>query len=480
MSFQDLVQHGVQFGDQQGAEYIELRYIHSVMEGYTIRNGDILAAGETETAGIGIRALVDGGMSFVSTSQLEKEEIERTIKSAIRLARASQRKTPIVLSEEPVVQTHWKVPVKIPFGDIDSETKLKRFLEVDNELKTTIGEKVLPYRMLLMVTERAKKFIATNEGTRVESDYSLARYMAILTAQGTIGTEQRGFGYGAAGGWEFYDSPEFMQTFINEAKAVQQVAEKAKPITFEKPLDVIIGFEVAGIIAHENAGHPSEADRIQGREGANAGESFWMDIDVGKTRIGSSAVNVIDDPSIPGSGGYYLYDDEGVKARPRYLIKEGIAFEMLHDRQTAGRAGVQSNGSSRATRFDREPIPRMANTYIAPGEYAFEELLEDIKHGVYIANFTEWNIDDRRYQSKYVGSLAQVIKNGEITDEYVYRPVLELTSRGLFKAVDAVSRGFAPGCAICGKSDPGQGIPVWAAGPEAVRMRNIRLGGIPT
>ena len=211
----------------------------------------------------------------------------------------------------------------------------------------------------------------------------------------------------------------------------------------------------------------------------NAGESFWMDIEVGKTRVGSPAVTIIDDPTIPASGGFYLYDDEGVKARPRYLIKEGIANEMLHDRLSAGRAGVQSNGASRATHYNREPIPRMANTYIAPGDYTLEELVEDVKLGVYLHSFTEWNIDDRRYQSKYVGSYARLIENGEISDQFVRRPALEITSRGLFDAVDACSKGFAAWQAICGKSDPGQGIPVWTAGPDAVRLRGIRLGGVP-
>ena len=110
----------------------------------------------------------------------------------------------------------------------------------------------------------------------------------------------------------------------------------------------------------------------------------------------------------------------------------------------------------------------------------FDEIVEDIKHGIYMHSFTEWNIDDRRYQSKYVGSYARLIKNGEITDTFVRRPILEITSRGLFEAVDACSKGFAAWQAICGKSDPGQGMPVWTAGPDAVRLRDIRLGGAPT
>ncbi|MFX1317512.1 MAG: TldD/PmbA family protein [Promethearchaeota archaeon] len=480
MTFHDLVHHGVDYGTTQGAKYIELRYVNNVVEGYSTRNGDILAAGSKETAGIGIRVLTNGGIGFVATSRVEKSGIERAVDAAIQLARASKRKTALQLSEEPSVQAKWEVPVKTPFVDIHSRDKLNRVLEVDKELTSTLGDKAFPYRVLVTALETQRKYIATNEGTQVESNLSLARYLGLLTAQGEKGTEQRLVMHGETGGWEFIDSSKFAQRIIAEAKEVKEVADKAEHITFDQPIDMIIGPEVAGIIAHENCGHPSEADRIQGREGMNAGESFWMDIEVGTTRLGSPAVTIIDDPTISESAGFYLYDEEGVKARPRYLIKAGIANEMLHDRLSAGRAGTQSNGSSRATNYDREPIPRMSNTYIAAGDYTKEELIEDIKYGIYMHNFSEWNIDDRRYQSKYVGSYVRLIKDGELTDRFVRRPALEITSRGLFKAVDACSKGFEGWTAICGKSDPGQGVPVWTAGPDAVRLRGIRLGGVST
>jgi TldD protein len=480
MTFHDLVHHGVEYGDAQGAKYVELRYVNSEVDAYSTRNGAILTAGLTQTAGIGIRVLANGGIGFAATPKLETSEIEKAVKTAIQLAHASKRKTPLTMSEEPPVQTKWKVPVKTTFAEIAAEDKLNRILKADKALVDAFDEKTFPYRIFLLSLETQKKYIATNEGTQIETDYSLFRYVTLLTAQGEKGTEQRRVSRGTSGGWETLDSPEIIESFIEEGRKAKEVADKAKAITFNQPVDVVVGPEVAGIIAHENCGHPSESDRIQGREGVNAGESFWMDIDVGSARVGSPAVTVIDDPTLPNSGGFYLYDDEGVKARPRYLIKEGIAHEMLHDRISAAKAGVQSNGSSRTTNYDREPIPRMANTYIAPGDHTFGEIIEDIKLGVYLHSFTEWNIDDRRYQSKYVGSYARLIKDGEITDTFVRRPVLELTSRGLFDAVDACSKGFTAEMAFCGKSIPMQAIPVWTAGPDAMRLRDIRLGGVPT
>ncbi len=479
MDYHDLVMHGIQFGDNLGAKYIELRYIDAVNESYNTTNGQVLAAGSSSPTGIGIRALVNGGMSFVSTAQLTKKGVEDAVSTAIKLAKATKRKTPIVFSEEEVVETSWKSPIETKFTDVSSEIKLNRLTELDKELVNAVGEGALPNRNAFVVLETHKKLFANNEGTKIEAGYSVGFIYLMLTAKNLDKTEQRFIGRGGTFGWEWFSSPNFIETFVEEAKAIHTVVQKAKARKFDTPIDMIIGPEVAGIIAHENAGHPSELDRIKGREAAEAGESYWADVEIGTERTGSTAVTVIDDPSIPGSGGYYKYDDEGVKSRARYLIKEGIITEPLTNRQFAGQIGVKSNASARSIGFNREPLVRMANTYIEAGDFTTEELLEDIKLGVFMENFTEWNIDDRRYQSKYVGCAARLIKDGEITDEYISRPTLELTSRGLFNSIDASGKGFSPDLATCGKSNPGQGIPVWTAGPaDGVRMRNIRLGGI--
>lgn len=178
------------------------------------------------------------------------------------------------------------------------------------------------------------------------------------------------------------------------------------------------------------------------------------------------------------TSGYYVYDDEGVKARKRELIKEGIVHEPLLNREFGTKFGTGSNAVARATAFNREPIIRMANTYFEPGDFTFDELVEDVKLGIFMRSFQEWNIDDRRYQSKYTGSEAYLIKNGEITDTMVKRPIMETTSIGLLTAVDAVSKDLRfdfPG--TCGKSDPSQGAPVYAGGGD-IRFRGIRLGGV--
>ncbi|MEM4298276.1 MAG: metallopeptidase TldD-related protein, partial [Nitrososphaerota archaeon] len=133
-----------------------------------------------------------------------------------------------------------------------------------------------------------------------------------------------------------------------------------------------------------------------------------------------------------------------------------------------------SNGASRASYYDREPIVRMANTYMRPGDYGLEELLESAGDGLYIRSYQEWNIDDKRWNQRYVGVVAYRIRGGELA-EMVRDPVVDLTTKGLFSSVAAVGRDLSFSAGYCGKGDPMQGIPVWFGGPS-ILLKNVRVG----
>ena len=92
--------------------------------------------------------------------------------------------------------------------------------------------------------------------------------------------------------------------------------------------------------------------------------------------------------------------------------------------------GTTSNGSSRSVAYNREPIVRMANTYLEPGDHSFEDSIADISHGIYIKNFMEWNIDDRRFNQRYVGLEAYRIKAGRL-EGMVKNPLIEMTTPAL-------------------------------------------------
>ena len=470
----DLADYCIEYGNKLGGSYVEARYVKDTSRGLAFRNGQPVSGGYTPSIGIGVRILVDGNMGFASFDRLEKELAEDSIAVAYKMAKNAKRKNPIDLGEAVSNKTKWKMGVKEPLTDVDMDTMMNLSTEVNKQMEG------LAAYTLLMNLKVMDKYLVTSEGTQIESQQSYLLIYSMLTAKGTGGSEQKYLDLTLAGGWERIRDTKLVERVNDEVERLKKAAETAVKVEelLSQPIDMVVGPEVAGIIAHENVGHPSEGDRIRGREGAQAGESFWRDLKIGESRVGSDAVNVSEDPTIPNTSGYYLYDDEGVKSRKRVLIKNGILNEPLLNREFGTKFGTGSNAAARSTAYNREPIIRMANTYFEAGDHTFDELVEDVKLGVYMRGFKEWNIDDRRYQSKYTGSEAYLIRNGEITDTMVKRPIMETTSIGLLSALDAVSKNLSfdfPG--TCGKSDPSQGVPVYAGGGE-LRFKEIRLGGV--
>jgi len=453
---------------------VEGRYVRERAKGFGYRNGELISGAQQPSSGIGVRLLVEGNMGFASFDRMDRGLAEDAVRAAVRMAKNAKRTKKIDLGKPVSNRAKWSVQVKQPLEDVDADTMMSTADELNKQM---VG---LSSYTLMMMPTKIEKYLATSEGTEIDSDISLTRLFVLMTAEGKTGSEQKSQDMTQCGGWERFEESRVIERLGEQVARLKKAAMEAQRVSeiIDRPIDMIVGQEVAGIISHENVGHPCEGDRIMGREGAQAGESFWRDLKIGESRIGSESVNVSEDPTIPHTSGFYLYDDEGVKARRRRLIKNGIANEPLLNREFGVRFGRESNGAARSSSFNREPIIRMSNTFFEPGDLTFEELLEDVKLGVYMASFQEWNIDDRRFQSKYTGSEAYLVKDGELTDTMVRRPVLETTSVGLLSAIDGISKEFILDFAgTCGKGDPMQGVPIYAGGGR-IRIRNIRLGGM--
>jgi TldD protein len=475
---EDLLVSAIDLAQRLGADYVEAR-LHRTRElGCLLRNGAPEPAVIGDTYGIGIRVIHSGSLAFSATNDLSKENITNMVENAIKRAKASLPllKQKVLLSQEKSISASWKAEEKKRIENIGFDDLFGLLKDIDHLIKDGKYDVSFPNRLLVSSTLLEEKFYINNNGAKIKSRVPRVGFSSYITTshKGKTTTVTIPSGYsqiGESGGWEIIERLKIFDYVQKEAENLS-LAVKSEQKPSKEVVDVVLGPQVSGIIAHESAGHPGEADRILGREAAQAGESYLTPNDL-NLKIGSKEAYVSDDPTILHSNGFYLYDDEGVPARKRKLIDAGTIREFLHNRTTAYEFDNSSNGSSRATRYDREPIVRMANTFVEPGDYSLEELFEGIKLGVYIKSFMEWNIDDKRLNQRYVGLEAYLIEKGEIKN-MVKNPVLEVTTPKLWSSVDARGKDVEFVGATCGKGDPMQGIPVWTGGPN-MRLRAIRL-----
>jgi len=465
----DLVKKTLNYAEKS-SDYAEVRFENAKTNKIIVKNGNIEATEFNKKFGISIRFLKNGFLGFAATNNLNFSNLKKQVDKALKIAkyRGKILEKPVRLSEEKPFKDKYEIKEKIKLENVSLEEKIKSIFEIEKEL---LGTKVqLPIRFFEYSDSNKEKIFMNSEGALIQSKIPLISFEYMITFLSGNASAQRSFQYGGSGGWELFKQWNLKQRVSDEAKILPKIS-RAKKITADR-YDVVLSPELVGIASHESCGHPYEADRILGREAAQAGKSF-VSSNMLEKKIGTEVVNVVDDPTVPNSYGFYLYDDEGVKAERRFLIRNGIINSFLQNRETAAEMGTKSNAASRANDWFSEPIVRMANTFVLPGGHNFEELLETIKKGVYIKSYMEWNIDDKRFNQKYTGLESYLIENGKLAG-LVKSPVLEITTPAFWGSIDAVGDDLEFSAGNCGKSDPMQGIPVWFGGPH-IRLRNIAL-----
>ncbi len=435
------------------AKYVEIRIERIVGNELLFVNGSIKEANLYENYGFSIRT-IKNGMGFYFSDIVNKEKIREGIEKAEKMAKFQKE---IGLSEEKTYVDKYEIKGNFP----NIEEKISFIKDLDEVVKEE--QRTFSYE-----DKFSEKIYMNSDGSRIYSKIPRISFYYLITVSNEK-IEQMHREFGNVGGWNFirkWNTEKWLEYDINFLKKLIEKGEKPP-----SEGDVVLSPYITGLIAHESCGHPFEADRILGREAAQAGKSYAFPGLLGK-KIANECISIADDPTIQNSYGFYKYDDEGTKARKRILIKNGIVNEFLHNRQTAYEMGCKSNASARAT-YGKEPIIRMANTFFMPGDYSFEELIEDIKEGVYIKTFMEWNIDDKRINQKYVGQEAYIIKKGDIAG-IAYHPAIEISTFDLFKKVDAVGKNLEFYPAICGKGEPMQDIEVSTGGVD-LRVRGMKI-----
>ncbi len=252
------------------------------------------------------------------------------------------------------------------------------------------------------------------------------------------------------------------------AKKAAQAAVRmlsAKPAPSGK-MPVVLAAEAGGTMVHEACGHGLEADLVQKGVSVYAGK-------IGE-QVAAKGVTVIDDATLAHHYGSYRFDDEGNPAQRNVLIEDGILKGYLYDLVTALKDGQEPTGNGRRQSYHHRPIPRMSNTYIAPGSERAEDIIKDTPTGLYVTKMGGGQVNTAT--GDFVFEVAQgfLIRDGKIGE-----PVRGATLTGngpeALQLIDRIGndQGFTIG--TCGKD--GQGAPVCDAQPT-IRIKELIVGGI--
>ena len=192
-------------------------------------------------------------------------------------------------------------------------------------------------------------------------------------------------------------------------------------------------------------------------------------------RIAAPGVTVLDDGTIPNRRGSISVDDEGTPSGKNVLIDDGVLVGFMQDRQNARLMGVNATGNGRRQSYAHAPMPRMTNTYMLGGGSYPNDILADLKDGIYAVGFGGGQVDITNGKFVFSCTEAYSVKNGKIGS-----PVKGVTLIGdgatALKQIKGIGNDMAldPGMGNCGKA--GQWVPV-GVGQPTLMISGLTVGG---
>ncbi|ABF65069.1 microcin-processing peptidase 2. Unknown type peptidase. MEROPS family U62 [Ruegeria sp. TM1040] len=307
------------------------------------------------------------------------------------------------------------------------------------------------------------------DGTRVRDVRPMTRVNVSIIVEDGGRRESGTAGGGGRVGLDGLIAPEDWQAKAREALRIALVNLDAEPAPAGE-LDVVLGPGWPGILLHEAIGHGLEGDF--NRKGSSAFAGLMGQ------RIAAPGVTVLDDGTIPDRRGSITVDDEGTPSQKTTLIEDGILVGYMQDRQNARLMGVEPTGNGRRQSYAHAPMPRMTNTYMLGGEATPEDLVKEVKDGIWAVGFGGGQVDITN--GKFVFSCTEAYR---VKDGKVGAPVKGATLIGDGATALQQIRGLGndmaldPGMGNCGKQ--GQWVPV-GVGQPSVLMGGLTVGGSAT
>ena len=441
---------------KSGADYIEARLEESQTSHIIYRGKGLESIGRSTAIGGNVRALVGGGWGFVSFNNLDdlSNRVEQAVKQAQFVGGKKSKLSPLEPVIDKVLTDADKNPVTIPLAE------KKHLLDEYNEI---IWRTPQIQTSNISYADSHKKVVFLNSaGSYIEQERAdiALRLAAVAAKDGEV--QQGGFSVGSRG--DFSQIQGLHQQAEETAKRAVELlsAPQAKGGEYTVVIDPVL----AGVFVHEAFGHLSEADAVY------ENEQLRQIMTLGKL-FGSKELNIVDTATIPGLRGSYRYDDEGVPATKTYLIRGGKLVGRLHSRETAAKMKEKPTGNARAISYRYPPIVRMTNTYIEPGNISFDDMIADIKKGIYARNWYGGTTSMEMFT--FSSGEAYMIRNGKIAE--ALRPVV-LTGNVFttLNNIDAIGNDLDMNQGGgCGKGEQVP-LPVTNGSPH-IRIRHCLVGG---
>ncbi len=454
-----LLEEVIFYGISLGADFVELFIENSDNSSVLAEEDFITSVSPSFGKGAGIRIFKDKRDGFVSTNDLSKHGLMRSISQAIEMLDISEKTNNSIfnglskLEDYSKSKNNWLKEVPT-INEVSEKLLLStKSLKKDNKVVVRKGSYSRNWQEVI---------IASSDGT----------YATDIRLHQTVGLNviANDAQYRSNGSRRFgsHGMPNEFRIWDHE-KAANEVYESSMNMLYADyvqagQMPVVLANKFGGVIFHEACGHLLETTQIE------RGTTPFSD-KLNK-KIAHEAVTAIDEGISSGSFGSLSIDDEGMEPEKSILIKDGILKKFISDRAGELRTGHKRTGSGRRQNYSFAAASRMRNTYIDKGKYTKEDLINSISDGLYCKSMGGGSVGATG-QFNFAVEEGYLIKDGKLTS-----PVKGATLIGEAKEVmPKISMcgndlELAPG--FCGSISGSVNVTV---GQPHIKVDSITVGG---
>jgi len=423
----------------------------------SLDEGRVEAPQSGREAGVCVRVVQGESTYYGHVDGLAEPDLMRVAGSVAGALRGAGDGQAVTLAAAQRARVH---PVAMPPDSVPAERKAE-LLRASEERARAAGDEIAQVRV--GYAESRRRVEVYNSDSRAASD---DRTRVRLSVQAVARRDDRvETGSDTRGGHAGFELLETDPEEVAERAAGRALALLDAVDAPTGRLPVVVGNGFGGVLLHEAVGHGLEADAIQKGASVYAGK-------LGE-QLAEPFVTAYDDGERTGEWGSDGIDDEGTPTGRTTIIEAGRLTSYLYDLLTARRDGADSTGNGRRSSFRHLPIPRMTNTFFAPGEATAEDLIAGVDRGLYAVSFGGGQVEPATGDFVFGVSEGYLIEGGRVT-----APVrgATLTGNGLqaLAAIDGIAGDLAIATGYCGKA--GQSVPAGVGQPH-LRIRELTVGG---
>ncbi len=443
-----------------GAEDGELFLERRRSEMLVFDDGRVKTASYNAGEGFGLRAVKGEVAGYAHSTEISEAALTRAAETA-RLAVGDGGG---ILADAPQGTNRKLYTDTDPMAGAEFSVKLDTLKEID-AFARGLDSRVVQVSASMAASHQEVEILRP-EGTRVADIRPMVRLNVSVIVEENGRREGGSAGGGGRIGLTGLMERAHWEEITREALRIAVVNLAAVPAP-AGVMDVALGPGWPGILLHEAVGHGLEGDFSRKKTSAFAG--------LMGQQVAAKGVTVLDDGTIPGRRGSITVDDEGTPSGKTVLIEDGVLVGYMQDRQNARLMDVAPTGNGRRESFSHAPMVRMTNTYMLGGEAKPDEIVAEVKDGIYAVGFGGGQVDITNGKFVFSCTEAYRVENGKVG-----APVKGATLIGdgatAMKQIRAIGNDMAldPGMGNCGKN--GQWVPV-GVGQPTLLIGGLTVGG---